>query len=79
MLYKVSAFLGWMIRLRSCQSGAIILVDCFGFMQHSGRRKYKYMRIGKKFLQWFNNQKLGNKIKYTFLVASVVPLLRHRF
>ena len=33
------------------------------------------MRIGKKFLQWFNNQKLGNKIKYTFLVASVVPLL----
>lgn len=35
MLYKVSAFLGWMIRLRSCQSGAIILVDCFSFMRYS--------------------------------------------
>lgn len=33
------------------------------------------MRFGKKFLRWFQNQKLGNKIKYTFLVASVVPLL----
>lgn len=33
------------------------------------------MRFGEKFLHWFNNQKLGNKIKYTFLVASVVPLL----
>ncbi|PWJ50461.1 cache domain-containing sensor histidine kinase [Faecalicatena contorta] len=29
----------------------------------------------KKFLRWFNNQKLGKKILYTFILASVIPLL----
>ncbi len=33
------------------------------------------MKIGKDFLQWFGNQKLGRKIMYTFIATSVIPLL----
>lgn len=33
------------------------------------------MRRKKGFLQWFKNQKLGRKILYTFILASVIPLL----
>lgn len=33
------------------------------------------MRGKKRFLQWFKNQKLGKKILYTFILASVIPLL----
>lgn len=33
------------------------------------------MRAGRRFLQWFTNQKLGKKIMYAFIVTSVIPLL----
>ena len=33
------------------------------------------MKLGKDFLQWFGNQKLGRKIMYTFIATSVIPLL----
>lgn len=33
------------------------------------------MKIRKRFLLWFGNQKLGKKLVYTFLMASVIPLL----
>lgn len=33
------------------------------------------MKTKSGFLQWFKNQKLGKKIFYTFILASVIPLL----
>lgn len=33
------------------------------------------MKKKKGFLRWFKNQKLGKKILYTFILASVIPLL----
>lgn len=33
------------------------------------------MKIGKRFLQWFADQKVGKKIMYAFIVTSVIPLL----
>ena len=35
----------------------------------------KRMKAGKRFLQWFADQKVGKKIMYTFIVISVIPLL----
>ena len=33
------------------------------------------MKRRNGFLKWFKNQKLGRKILYTFILASVIPLL----